>query len=100
VYALTFVNQGLMQCSTLFRATLNKFRTGLITMEQIVPWQALGELIKPHYPKAGNERPPIGLQRMLRTYFVQHWFNLSEVRSALRYRKSFLQHLGKNTPRC
>ena len=52
--------------------------TFLATMERIVPWQALCEVIEPHYPKAGNGRPPIGLQRMLRMYFVQHWFNLAD----------------------
>ena len=50
----------------------------LATMEQIVPWQQLCSVIEPHYPKAGNGRPPIGLERMLRMYFVQHWFNLAD----------------------
>ena len=50
----------------------------LATMDEIVPWQALCELIEPHYPKPGNGRPPVGLQRMLRMYFVQHWFNLAD----------------------
>jgi transposase, IS5 family len=50
----------------------------LATMEDIVPWQALCEVIEPHYPKPGNGRPPVGLQRMLRMYFVQHWFNLAD----------------------
>jgi IS5 family transposase len=50
----------------------------LATMEQIVPWQELCAVIEPHYPKAGNGRPPIGLERMLRMYFVQHWFNLAD----------------------
>ena len=44
----------------------------LATMERLVPWAALCELIEPHYPKPGNGRPPVGLQRMLRMYFVQH----------------------------
>ena len=35
-------------------------------------------LIDPFYPKAGNGRPPVGLERMLRIYFLQHWFNLSD----------------------
>jgi IS5 family transposase len=52
--------------------------TFLATMERIVPWQDLCEVIEPHYPKPGNGRPPIGLHRMLRMYFVQHWFNLSD----------------------
>jgi hypothetical protein len=47
-------------------------------MEQIVPWAALCEVVEPHYPKAGNGRPPVGLERMLRMYFVQHWFNLAD----------------------
>lgn len=50
----------------------------LQTMESIVPWAALCEVIEPHYPKAGKGRPPIGLERMLRMYFVQHWFNLAD----------------------
>ena len=48
------------------------------TMNEIVPWSELCELIEPHYPKPGNGRPPVGLQRMLRMYFVQHWFNLAD----------------------
>ncbi len=47
-------------------------------MGQIVPWTALCAVIEPHYPKAGNGRPPVGLERMLRMYFVQHWFNLAD----------------------
>jgi IS5 family transposase len=47
-------------------------------MEQVVPWHELCALIEPHYPKAGNGRPPIGVERMLRIYFLQQWFNLSD----------------------
>ena len=50
----------------------------LAEMDKVVPWQALCQLIEPYYPKAGNGRPPIGLERMLRIYFLQHWFNLSD----------------------
>lgn len=50
----------------------------LATMERVVPWEALCSVIEPYYPKAGNGRPPIGLERMLRMYFVQHWFNLAD----------------------
>ena len=51
----------------------------LATMEAIVPWAALCAVIEPHYPKAGNGRPPIGLERMLRVHFIQHWFNLADL---------------------
>ncbi len=47
-------------------------------MEQVVPWKKLCALIEPFYPKAGNGRPPVGLERMLRIYFLQQWFNLSD----------------------
>ncbi len=47
----------------------------LQSMDAIVPWAELCTVIEPHYPKAGKGRPPVGLERMLRMYFVQHWFN-------------------------
>jgi len=50
----------------------------LDTMETVVPWAELEALIAPYYPKAGNGRQPIGLSIMLRVYFLQQWFNLSD----------------------
>jgi IS5 family transposase len=47
-------------------------------MEQVVPWARLGGLVEPYYPKAGKGRPPVGVERMLRIYFLQQWFNLSD----------------------
>src|SRR5580704_8973564 len=47
-------------------------------MEQVVPWAELRALIEPVYPKAGNGRQPVGVERMLRIYFLQQWFNLSD----------------------
>src|SRR5437667_9904942 len=47
-------------------------------MEQVVPWGELCALVEPHYPKPGNGRPPVGVERMLRLYFLQQWFNLSD----------------------
>lgn len=48
-------------------------------MEQVVPWTRLVEVIKPHYPQSGKRgRPPIGLERMLRMYFVQQWYGLAD----------------------
>jgi IS5 family transposase len=47
-------------------------------MEQVVPWDKLCGLIEPHYPKPGNGRRPKELEQMLRIYFVQQWFNLSD----------------------
>jgi IS5 family transposase len=50
----------------------------LSTMETLVPWPDLCAVIEPHYPKRGNGRPPVGLERMLRMYFIQQWFNLAD----------------------
>ena len=47
-------------------------------MEQVAPWDKLCSLIEPYYAKAGNGRQPVGLERMLRIYFLQQWFNLSD----------------------
>jgi IS5 family transposase len=50
----------------------------LAEMDKVVPWNELCALIEPHYPKPGRGRPPVGLERMLRIHFLQHWFNLSD----------------------
>ena len=50
----------------------------LSEMERVVPWADMCGLIAPCYPKPGNGRPPYGLERMLRIYFLQQWFNLSD----------------------
>ena len=50
----------------------------LARMESLMPWSAFCALIEPHYPKAGNGRPPVGVERMLRMYCIANWFNLSD----------------------
>jgi len=53
----------------------------LAEMEIVVPWARLLEALSPHYyPTAGQGpgRPPIGLERMLRLYFLQQWFGLAD----------------------
>lgn len=48
-------------------------------MNTIIPWSDLVGAIEPFYPKPkGAGRRPIGIERMLRIYFLQHWFNLSD----------------------
>jgi transposase, IS5 family len=51
----------------------------LARMEGLMPWAEFCALIEPHYPKAGNGRPPVGVERMLRMYCIANWFNLSDV---------------------
>lgn len=51
----------------------------LSEMDRVVPWDELAAVIEPCYPvPTGPGRRPIGLERMLRIYFLQHWFNLSD----------------------
>ena len=49
-------------------------------MDAVVPWGRLLILIAPHYPKAGPKggRPPMPLEVMLRVYFLQNWYALSD----------------------
>jgi transposase, IS5 family len=51
----------------------------LAEMNAVIPWGQLTTLIAPHYPQwSGRGRRPMPLERMLRIYFLQHWFNLSD----------------------
>jgi len=51
----------------------------LAEMEQAVPWPELLAVIEPHYPKAGRRgRQPYPLATMLRLYFLQQWYALSD----------------------
>ena len=50
----------------------------LARRDAVIPWAQLRAVIAPHYPKGERGRPPVGLERMLRIYFLQHWFNLSD----------------------
>jgi len=52
----------------------------LAEMERVVPWSLLLEALSPHYYPAqkGPGRPPVGLERMLRLYFVQQWYGLAD----------------------
>jgi len=45
-------------------------------MERVVPWARLCAVIEPHYPQGRRGRPPIGIERMLRIYFLQQWYAL------------------------
>lgn len=50
----------------------------LAEMERVVPWSALVTLIVPFYPNGRRGRPPIGIERMLRVYFLQQWYGLAD----------------------
>ena len=75
---------GMRQLSLASQGSFEKYRKKtrreafLEEMDRTMPWPELESLIEPHYPKQGNGRPPVGLSIMLRIYFLQHWFNLSD----------------------
>jgi IS5 family transposase len=50
----------------------------LAEMEEVVPWARLVERLRSFYPKGERGRPPIGLERMLRIYFLQQWYGLAD----------------------
>ena len=60
------------------KGKVTRRETFLAEMDQVTPWARLLALIEPHYPKAGSGRPPMPLEMMLRIYFMQQWFNLSD----------------------
>jgi IS5 family transposase len=74
-----------MRQQTLAEEGFEKFRKPtrreqfLDEMDKIIPWEGLCDVIEPFYPKPeGAGRRPVGLERMLRIHFLQHWFNLSD----------------------
>jgi IS5 family transposase len=50
----------------------------LAEMERVVPWARLIALVAPFYPKGLRGRPPVGVERMLRLYFLQQWYGLAD----------------------
>ena len=47
-------------------------------MNQVIPWGELIKIIEKYYPKVGKGRQPMPLERMLRIYFMQQWYGLSD----------------------
>ena len=50
----------------------------LTRMAALIPWAKRLAVIEPFYPKGERGRPPIGLERMLRVYFLQQWHGLAD----------------------
>ena len=68
----------------------------LTRMEALIPWAKLLAVIEPFYPQGQRGRPPIGLERMLRVYFLQQWYGLADeaLEDAL-YDSQSLQGFGR-----
>lgn len=52
--------------------------TFLAEMDRVVPWDRLRAVVERHYPTGEGGRPAVALERMLRIYFLQQWFNLGD----------------------
>lgn len=66
-------------------------------MDVVIPWKELSAVIEPFYPKPeGAGRRPIGVERMLRIYFLQHWYQLSDpgAEESLYDSRSFREFVG------
>ena len=61
-----------------YRKKKTKREEFLEIMEEIIPWDEWVGVIEPYYPKGKRGRPPMGIEKMLRMYLLQIWFNLSE----------------------
>jgi IS5 family transposase len=73
MHQLTFASTGFE------RFTKTTRRAAFLSeMDRVVPWRDLCQEIEPFYPKPGNGRRPVGVERMLRIYFLQQWFDLSD----------------------
>lgn len=81
---------GLRHAMKKKQTRLGKF---LAETEEVVPWARLLALIEPHYPKraARRRRPPMPPETMLRVYFLQQWYALSDPMWALPTRVSRLR---------
>jgi IS5 family transposase len=68
----------------------------LDSMDRVIPWKSLSEAIEPYYQgKTGTGRRAMPMERMLRIYFLQQWYSLSdpEAEDAIYDRRSFQQFL-------
>jgi IS5 family transposase len=69
---------GFAEAESAGKKRVTKRQRFLAEMEKVVPWPRLLSAIEPYYPKGKRGRPPIGLERMLRIYFLQQWYGLSD----------------------
>ena len=60
------------------RKKITKREEFLNIMEEIIPWDEWVSVIVPYYPSGKRGRPPMGIEKMLRMYLLQIWFNLSD----------------------
>ena len=60
------------------RKRMTKREEFMRAMDEFIPWEEWVAYVEPHYPKGQRGRPPLGIEKMLRMYLLQCWFNLSD----------------------
>ena len=70
----------------------------LDVMEEIIPWDEWVEFVRPYYPSGKRGRPVKGIEKMLRMYLLQVWFNLSDegIEDAIYDSYAFRKFMGIN----
>ncbi len=83
-----------IECAS--RKRMTKRDVFLHQMDEALPWDALVNLVKPYYFEGKRGRRPIGIEKMLRMYFLQLWFNLSDegVEDAIYDSRAFSEFMG------
>lgn len=78
------------------RKRITKRDAFLREMDAAIPWNELVELVKPYYFEGKRGRKPVGIEKMLRMYFLQLWFNLSDegVEDAIYDSRAFSEFMG------
>jgi IS5 family transposase len=69
---------GFAEAESTGKKRVTKRQRFLAEMEKVVTWSRLLSVIEPYYPKGERGRPPIGFERILRIYFLQQWYGLSD----------------------
>ena len=80
------------------RKKITKREEFLNIMEEIIPWDEWVEYIRPYYPSSKRGRPAKGIEKMLRMYLLQVWFNLSDegIEDAIYDSYAFRKFMGIN----
>ena len=80
------------------RKRITKREEFLDIMDEMIPWEEWVEFVKPYYPSGKRGRPTKGIEKMLRMYLLQVWFNLSDegVEDAIYDSYAFRKFMGIN----
>ena len=80
------------------RKKITKREEFLNKMETVIPWKKWVSVIEPYYPTGKRGRRPQEIEKMLRMYLLQNWFNLSDegVEDAIYDSYAMKQFMGLN----